>query len=182
MRKTILGLKLGSGTALGILVATVVVTVGAIVGSRAAGNAAPPPVWRDTSGQVHFSDRARERFFKQILAHGVQSARPWPVGIFSGPAPFPSSIYSIENEWQGLVSGSHLQVYAGGLSQNPSQGVVIVQQTSVDLANVQTTVVETPDHGGALRITDARSLSLYLVGSTGERYVFNVVSRTFARQ
>ncbi len=102
--------------------------------------------------------------------------QPWAAGIIeSGQAPLPGDLYVINNQWQEQVDGVHLSVYAGSEAQDPSEGVLIVITTSLDL---QTTVGPhaylTPTHTGALQITGAKGQYLVLTSTNGARFSFLV--------
>src|SRR5436190_12576928 len=56
----------------------------------------------------------------------------WRRGIVaSGLAPFSESAYRIVNQWQDVVGGEHVNVYAGQLGLSPRRGAVVVQRTPV---------------------------------------------------
>lgn len=104
---------------------------------------------------------------------------PWPSGIFErSQAPLPASLYTITNQWQNDVGGRHVQVYVGAETPFPSQGVVIVQTTSLDLQTVRTMTYLTPVTSGRLRIVAAQGSQLTLTAASGTSYVFDVVART----
>ncbi len=104
---------------------------------------------------------------------------PWPSGIFErSQAPLPASLYTITNQWQNDVGGRHVQVYVGSETPFPSQGVVIVQTTSLDLQTVRTMTYLTPVTSGRLRIVAAQGSQLTLTAASGTSYVFDVVART----
>jgi hypothetical protein len=39
----------------------------------------------------------------------------------------------ISNVWQKDINGEHVQVYAGVLAKNPTQGIIIIRRISNDL-------------------------------------------------
>ena len=110
------------------------------------------------------------------LPSGV-SNQPWPSGIIeSGQAPLPGELYVINNQWQEVVGGVHLSVYAGSEAQDPSQGVLIVMTTSLDLqTSTGPHIYLTPLHSGALRIVGSNSQRLTLTSTNGTQFVFFVI-------
>ncbi len=108
-----------------------------------------------------------------------RSEPPWQTGIIeSGLAPFPSAFYKIENQWHEILDGEHVKVYVGAAGKDPSQGVVVVQVTTLDLTNTTTPeVFKTSIPVGALRIVAAKGPQLTLSSSEGLRFSFDVQSR-----
>lgn len=103
---------------------------------------------------------------------------PWPTGIFEeGQAPFPAAAVTVNNQWQGVVNGQYVQVYAGALPDAPAQGVVIVAVTTVDLQPVSTQWIAAPANSGTLRLVAERNLQLTLESTRGLSFVFDVPSR-----
>jgi hypothetical protein len=104
------------------------------------------------------------------------TSQPWASGVIeSGQAPFPGDLYVINNQWQEAVGGVHLRVYAGSEAQDPTQGVLIVMTTSLDLqTNVGPHTYLTPSHTGALHITGAKGQYLVLTSSSGAQFSYLV--------
>jgi len=104
------------------------------------------------------------------------TSQPWASGIIeSGQAPFPGDIYVINNQWQEEVDGVHLSVYAGSEAQDPTQGVLIVMTTSLDLQmNVGPHTYLTLSYTGALQITGAKGQYLVLTSTSGAQFSFLV--------
>ncbi len=104
----------------------------------------------------------------------------WPQGIFeNGPADLPPAVYHIENEWQTDSYGSHLQVYAGSIVSDPSQGVIAVHVTSLDGKSAEGHDYLTPSKHGAVRIVLADGPQLQLISKDGTRFTFDVGTRIF---
>src|SRR5438105_12145752 len=56
-----------------------------------------------------------------------------PQGVIqSGQAPFPASEYAFVNQWQAKVGNQWVQVYAGTVADDPSQGVVVIRRSAPD--------------------------------------------------
>jgi hypothetical protein len=105
----------------------------------------------------------------------------WPSGIFvNGQAPFPGSVYSFENQWQGMLNGVHVNVYAGSLRHDRQQGLLIMTTTSMDLQARSSDIYFTPYKAGPLTILAQDGPALRLAGQSGARFVFNLSSRTWA--
>jgi len=100
------------------------------------------------------------------------------LALQSNNAPFHGSLYTITSQWQNDVGGKHVQVYVGAETPFPSQGVVIVQITSLDLQTVRTVTYLKPVTSGSLRIVAAQGSQLTLTAANGTSYVFDVVART----
>lgn len=100
----------------------------------------------------------------------------WATGIVeTNQAPFPADSYTISNQWQEVVGGKHLIVYAGSEGQDASQGLVIVMTWSLDLQTVTGPhVYITRSHSGALRITGVSAQHLTLTSTSGVQFVFFV--------
>jgi hypothetical protein len=100
----------------------------------------------------------------------------WRRGIVaSGFAPFPESAYRIVNQWQDVIGGRHVNVYAGRLGSDARRGVVLVQHTAIRAASPgPATASIAPGESGTLRITRARGTVLELRSSRGGSYAFDV--------
>jgi hypothetical protein len=111
---------------------------------------------------------------------GVPPAEIWPTGIIQeGQAPFPSALYTFQNQWHEILDGAHVQAYAGSLTDDPSEGIIAIQVTSLDLSTVSTQIYPTPSRAGAVRIVAADGPRLGLAAANGATFVFNVATRTF---
>lgn len=104
----------------------------------------------------------------------------WLTGIIqSGQAPLPASSFTIENQWHDIVGGEHVNIYAGSYRTDPSQGVLVLQTTALDLASRSSPggVYETPMKAGSLRIVAATRSALTLEAASGARFSFDVSIR-----
>lgn len=89
----------------------------------------------------------------------IDLASKYPQGVIdSRQAPLPSSVYVITNQYQAVVSGIVLHVYAGALRDDSTQGLLYVQ---VDDPNH----VGSRIHGGALLIPGRTGLAKITAGS-----------------
>jgi hypothetical protein len=106
----------------------------------------------------------------------------WPTGIFNnGQAPFPSEMYVFENQWQQVVDGNYVNVYAGALGTDPKQGV-LVMVTRPDLTSQgNVTVYLTSTKTGSLHITQADNLLLGIVSQNGSTYKFDVATKILSQ-
>lgn len=118
-----------------------------------------------------------------------EAARPpasvpeeWPTGIFEeSQAPFSSEDVRIVNHWQAKVGDHYVQVYAGSLTQQPQQGVVIVTRTSLRGAPLGAARHRTPQGIGPVRIVAADGLKLTLAAVNGRSLTFDVATAQFGR-
>ncbi len=107
---------------------------------------------------------------------------PWPTGIIEeGQAPLPAAAITVKNQWQGVISGQYVQVYAGALPDDPAQGVVIVAVTSPTLEPVSVQRFVTPSKAGAVRIVSEQDQRLTLHSASGVSSVFDLPSRAFLK-
>ena len=102
-------------------------------------------------------------------AHGI---------VNNNVSPFPSDQFDIHNEWQDVVAGQWVQVYAGSIAGDPSQGVVIVRVSPLDWSTT-TTVGVYPVRAGALRIVSAVNSTLVLQTPGGSHLRFDAAARKF---
>ena len=106
----------------------------------------------------------------------------WRSGIIdSGLAPFPSSLYTIVNQWQDIVAGKHVNVYAGADANDPQQGLLVVQTTPLDESESSPPdVYRAADRVGSLEIVRAEGAVLTLQAGNGSTYRFVVATRQLA--
>lgn len=103
---------------------------------------------------------------------------PRPTGIIEEQqAPYPAALVRISNQWQRLVNGEWVHVYAGSLTSDPTQGVVLVMTESPD--QMTGGHYPTPTKEGSVRITGEQGLQITLTSSEGATFVFDVSSRSF---
>jgi hypothetical protein len=116
---------------------------------------------------------------KNPAPQGTPAVESWPEGIFeTGQAPLPHD-YVIENQWQTTLPNGHVRVYAGSLASDPSQGLVVVLTTSLDLKQGTTQVYLTPAKTGPIRIFDSYGQQLSLISKGGALLTFDVSARQF---
>jgi hypothetical protein len=97
----------------------------------------------------------------------------WRSGISAGgPVPFSGADYQITNQWQELVDGMHVSVYAGAEGQDPAQGVLVVFATASNFSTQTAHTWLAPAHAGALRITAAHGHVLTLASASGTQFTF----------
>ena len=99
----------------------------------------------------------------------------WRSGIIqSGLSPLPSEEFAVANQWQDVVGGIHVNVFAGASRKDTTQGVLVVMRTSANFVPLGTTMVSVPSHTGALHIESASVSNVLTVQSTsGQSWVFN---------
>lgn len=106
------------------------------------------------------------------------TAAPWGTGIFNIPqGPFSADEYDILNQWQNIVNGMHVNVYAGAYEHEKAQGLLVVILTSLDTTKVSGNVYTTATKVGALRITSADGSRLQLKSVQGSSFVFDAAAR-----
>lgn len=107
---------------------------------------------------------------------------PWPAGIFGKEeADFPTgSGYEFENLWRKVIHGQFVAVYAGGRSDQPTEGVVLVMTIEPGTWGHRFDAYVTPIAGHVV-IVSADGLRLTLRSkSDGSEVVFDVESRAFS--
>ena len=107
------------------------------------------------------------------------SDEPWPTGIIEeDESPVPTG-YTITNRWVKAVAGGYLVVYAGALSDDPLQGVLVEVRFAAGDAIPTRKVRVAPTAAGALRIVAARGDALTLRSSEGDSFVYDVALGRF---
>lgn len=116
----------------------------------------------------------------KVQANASNRQEPaWRSGIIdSGLAPFPAAMYQFENQWQEIVDGAHLKVYAGSLGKDRSQGIVVLQRISLDNRAEPPQEIRGPAGAGPLRIVAADKDLLTLKSSNGSEFTLNVATAT----
>jgi len=111
-------------------------------------------------------------------------AEAWPTGIRDDiPAPFPASEVSINNVWQRDFAGNHVQAYAGHITGDEQQGLLIIRTTSInDLDNVTVERFQTHDKTGSLTVTSEQNHKLTLQSTSGATYEFDVNKKQFTQK
>jgi hypothetical protein len=115
---------------------------------------------------------------KSAATAPTSAPQPWPEGVFDIQQAPLSQDYVIENQWQANLDG-HVQVYAGSLNSDPSQGLVVVLVTSADLTPGMPEAYRTATKSGPLRIIASNGQRLSLVSRTGALFAFDVPARRF---
>jgi len=112
--------------------------------------------------------------------HLPENASPkWPCGIFHSPAPFGSEV-RIKNDWSCDAFGEHIQVFAGGLRSNPTQGVLFVVARSMDLHRTGGGRFFGPIGGGPLQIVGYKGTTLTVATATGKQFIFVIRPNGYA--
>jgi hypothetical protein len=144
-----------------------------------AGGAGPPP-GDPAAKQAEFAPRPAgpraKNAAKPLPPGAAEREPPWRTGIIdSGQAPLPGSQFTFENQWQNVSQGHHVNVYVGAETDNPAQGVVAVQQTTLDGAASDAPHVYRPQGvTGPLRIVAEHGAVLVLASPHGAMLLFNV--------
>jgi hypothetical protein len=104
-----------------------------------------------------------------------------PRGILNRQqGPFGSQYALVENAWQDTVDGVWVQVFAGHLTQESKQGVVIVNVLKSDLdTSGPLETFKTPTASGSVRIVAADGTKLTLKAADGKTWVFDVAARQY---
>jgi hypothetical protein len=118
-----------------------------------------------------------------------------PTGIIPVTAPFSAQTYILsEQGWQAVESGRRIAVYAGALTSDRAQGLVIVEVASLpkpsavpaftkpggELNDEQSrsfTPFPTPTKEGAVAIVSAQGQRLTLRAESGKTLIFDVRER-----
>jgi hypothetical protein len=110
---------------------------------------------------------------------GVENP-PFRTGIINGePGPFYAEVLFVQNLWQIIEEDGFIQVFAGALGNDLSQGVVVVLTTGMDRIQGSEDWVLTPEKTGAVRIVETEAGFLTLHSSQGKRYIFDLNKMTF---
>lgn len=103
---------------------------------------------------------------------------PLPLGII------PNGDYGIhvcscgfEDHWRAIVNRNYLEVWAGGYSQPPNQGLVMVITRSLDRGPSSRTFYSTPLAAGSVHVVSVEGLMLTLATQSGEQFKFDASSR-----
>ena len=113
----------------------------------------------------------------------IGPASALPTGIFTqGQPPFPAQQYALTSFWRGVVGAEYVTAYAGALSADPSQGIVVVITLAVkDLgAGSPGGEFRLPSRIGSLRIDSANGTLLHLVAPNGAAFTFDAALRIFS--
>jgi len=101
-------------------------------------------------------------------------------GIFDGAGGvFHSWEGDFQNHWQGIVDGQFVFVSGGSLSDDLSQGIVMVMSVSADRLNVQKNIYRSPAGTGSLQVVRVEWPDIYLASQNGQNLVFDIRSNLF---
>lgn len=119
----------------------------------------------------------------------VDKPRTYPSLPTVGPAPrgiiqssqgrWPGSEYVIQNRWQDQIAGQWVQIYAGNVTNDTMEGVVLVVVSSSDWTTSKFVGPFRAGRLGSLRIVDAVGTILTLQSSTGGQLKFDAVAEHF---
>lgn len=97
-------------------------------------------------------------------------------GIIERPAVPLSQAFIITNAWQELVNGQYTTVFAGALSDDPDQGVLVIYEESSD----KYTIYISPFKDGGFHIIAEDNFYLTLETAKKTKVYFDVLHPTFA--
>jgi hypothetical protein len=97
-------------------------------------------------------------------------------GIIERPAVPLSQAFTITNAWQELVAGRYITVFAGALSEDPEQGVLVIYDDASNHCSIYTS----PSRDGSFRIVDAENFHLALETTQKTKVYFDVLHPSFA--
>jgi hypothetical protein len=97
----------------------------------------------------------------------------WDCG---GPAPH----FEINNCWSEMINGHYVTVVAGAQEPDLSQGMLWV--TEDQAADLGTTAYPSPTKSGPLVISAIQETRIHLKAANGDRFTFEVVTRTWGTQ
>jgi len=107
----------------------------------------------------------------------AQADPPRKTGIVAdAPVPFPSATFTGSNQWQMWLNGRWVQVYAGALGSDPTQGVLVVVAEN----GGGTDWVLAPAGSGLLTLVAEINNRLTVASAGGDTYYFDVSAMAFA--
>jgi len=111
-------------------------------------------------------------------------AEEWPTGIRDDiPAPFRASELMINNAWQQDFGGNHVQVYAGHITEDAEQGLVVIRTTDVnDMEQVTVERFPTPVKAGSLTVVAEKNHKLTLQAANGTTFEFDVNKKEYTQK
>ncbi len=96
-------------------------------------------------------------------------------GIFEGSqGMIRPSMADISNCWQGVRGEKILQVFAGSLSDQTGQAVVIIFQENPDQMNYTATIMPIPGVKGMLRIVSVKDEKMTLKAEDKSKVIFDL--------
>jgi hypothetical protein len=96
-------------------------------------------------------------------------------GIIERPAVALSQAFIINNAWQELIDSHYITVFAGALSNDPDQGVLVIYDDSND----KYTIYTSPSKDGSFRIVAAENFHLTLETTKQTKVYFDVLHPSF---
>jgi len=179
--------------------------LGVVVLSAAVGIASPNSTGTSANSQLERKWLTKDELLQrdeQIRAAALRAPRPPQPRNATFPPPekpefalgilelhqsiFPPAVYLIENQWWGRLRGQPVGVYAGSVTADPRQGLVILVRPNPEDPGLSylepPSVYRTQEWNGALRITGATGNILAIASAEGATYTFDVSSRTLARR
>src|SRR6266511_311708 len=108
-----------------------------------------------------------------------------PIGIIdSGEGPFSPDKFTMQNQWQGVISDTLYDVYAGAYTSDPSQGVALVARLdgwpSPSPGTSSSDLYPAPSGAGSLEIVGVNGTEhLTMDSASGSEFDFDVVTGAF---
>lgn len=118
-----------------------------------------------------------------VLDNNIQR-RPAGAGtiVETGLAPFPAMAYIFENQWYAPVGNEYVNIWAGAVGDDPTQGVVVIAHIALPGSKITPqpgAEYKTPTKAGSVHIVDADGMRLKLVAENGASFTFDVTSGKF---
>jgi hypothetical protein len=162
-----------------------------MVGLAVSASGSPPS--DPTDEQVAERQAAVDAHYEQMYQYGLANPAPQQpddsADTVGPPAPllekseivadseYPVARYSFVNRFSTPYGDHNILVYAGSLSEEAAQGVLLVWDEDTQAQTVETTEFLAPKANGALTIVDAEGMLLTLTSSDGAKYQFDVAAR-----
>lgn len=121
---------------------------------------------------------------KDPASVGTPTPEKWPAGIFADEtlSPFGPQ-YRAENRWQEDRGANHVQLWAGALTDDPTQGVAWLLKTPLDpTASSSGKVFYTGKGGGPAKVVGATGDFIQLQTAQGVAYEFDVTKEALVRK
>jgi len=97
-------------------------------------------------------------------------------GIIDNPSvPFPTTDFIISNAWQDFINGGYITIYAGVLTKDPTQGVLLIS----DEAKKISYKILSPYKNGSLSISSIQNGRLLINTSTKYQFNFDLAIMAF---
>lgn len=86
---------------------------------------------------------------------------------------------NLHTTWRYVTpSGLEAFVYVGELQENPSQGIVVLEEPPSARIARPLTMYEVPNQAGPLRVIGAEEHTLIIKGASGRLFEFDAIQRT----